>query len=75
MNPGNNVLPAAADDLVDYRFPNALAVDFVRHSDLCYTCVVMDLDYKHYTFRLHLSLDGRWTLAPLTGFDDNNLVT
>lgn len=55
---------------MDYRFPYCLDVDFVRHSDECYTVVVMDWDYKHYTFRLHLSVDGRWSLAPLSGFED-----
>ena len=61
-------LPAEADDLITYAFPNALDLDFVRHSDQCYTIVLMDYDYKHYTFRLHLSLDERWTLAPISGF-------
>jgi len=67
------VLPQAADDLIDYRFPDALDIVVVRHSDLCYTVALMDLDYKHYTFRLNLSVDGRWTLAPLTGFEENVL--
>lgn len=64
-------LPRALDDLIDYRFPDALDLDFVRHSDRCYTIVLMDLDYKHYTFRMTLSLDQRWSLVPISGFEDN----
>lgn len=61
-------LPQAADQLIDYRFPDALDMEVVRHSDQSYTVTLMDLDYVHYTFRLNLALDGRWTLAPIYGF-------
>jgi hypothetical protein len=66
------LLPQRADDLIDYRFPDALDIETVKHSDECFTVTLMDLDYHHYTFRLNLSLDGRWTLAPLSGFEDND---
>lgn len=61
-------LPEGAQEVVDYRFPDHLDIVGVRHSDRCWTVDVMDLDYKHYTFRLNLSVDGRWTLAPIAGF-------
>ena len=64
-------LPYEASQLIEYRFPDYLDVEGVRHSDECYTMVLLDLDYKYYTFRLNLSLDGRWTLAPLSGFEDD----
>jgi hypothetical protein len=63
------VLPQLADDLVDYRFPDCLDMEVVRHSDQAYTVTLMDLDYRHYTFRLILGLSGRWTLVPISGFD------
>lgn len=65
------LLPPGPQATVDYRFPNHLDAEYVRHSDYCYTVTVMDLDYRHYTFRLNLSVDGRWSLAPLAGFRNN----
>lgn len=64
------LLPPEPQATVDYAFPNHLDLDYVRHSEECYTVVLMDPYYKHYTFRLNLSLDGRWTLAPISGFED-----
>lgn len=68
-------LPRQADDLVSYRFPDALDLEAVRHSDECFTVTLMDLDYKHYTFRLNLSFDQRWTLAPIAGFQYGDPLT
>jgi hypothetical protein len=63
-------LPPLADELLYYRWPNALDAEYVRHSDECYTVTLWDHDGRHYTFRLNLSLDGRWTVAPIAGFED-----
>jgi len=59
-------LPAPLEALIDYRHPDALAVDSVMHSTRCYTLVVMDVDYRHYTWRANLSVDDRWSLAPVS---------
>lgn len=67
-------LPQLADDLISYRWPLALDAEYVRHSDECYTVTLWDHDGKHYTFRLNLSLDGRWTVAPIAGFEDDTLT-
>jgi hypothetical protein len=66
-----SLLPLEAQELIEYRFPDYLDADEVKHSDTTYTIVLMDLDYDHYVFRMNLSLDGRWTLAPVTGFEDD----
>jgi hypothetical protein len=61
-------LEQGAQEIVDYRFPDHLDIVGVRHSDKCWTIDVLDLDYRHYTFRLNLSDDDRWTIAPIAGF-------
>jgi hypothetical protein len=66
-------LPPGIDELLDYRFPDALDLVYVRHSDEAFTITLMNADYKHFTFRMTLSLDGRWSLVPLAGFEDNTL--
>lgn len=43
----------------------------MEHSNWAYTIVLLDLDYKYYTFRANLSLDGRWTVIPISGFDED----
>jgi len=66
------LLPSKAEQIVAYRFPDYLDSEVVRHSDESFTITLMDLDYKHYTFRLNRSWDGRWTLAPIAGFEDTD---
>lgn len=63
-----NALPAEAEATLAARWPHILGLDFVKHSDECYSVVLLDVDYKHYTFNLSLSLDGRWTVVPIAGF-------
>ena len=75
MQPTNLSLPAGVDQLIDFRFPDALDLEFVRHSDQCYTITLMDLDYVHYTFRVNEADDGHWTLVPIAGFEDNTFLT
>lgn len=63
-----NALPDGARELVEYRWPDYLDAVEVKHSDTTFTVTLMDLDYCHYTFVLNLSLDGRWTVCPISGF-------
>lgn len=63
-----DALPTGAVELVEYRWPDYLDAVAVRHSDTTFTVTLMDLDYKHYTFRLNQSVIGRWTLCPVSGF-------
>lgn len=62
--------PEMLQRTIETRWPDYLDIDAVFHSEHCYTIVLLDLDYKYYTFRVNLSLDGRWTVIPLSGFYD-----
>lgn len=62
-------LPQDAQELISYGWPDYLDAEAVRHSDTTYTVTLLDLDYKHYTFVLNLSLDERWTVCPIAGFE------
>jgi hypothetical protein len=55
------------DDIIAYRFPDALWVDVHWHSHEAATVFVLDLDYSYTGWRAHLSLDHRWTLSPAPG--------
>ena len=57
-------LPSELDQLIGWRWPDALWVSGQRHSDECYTVWILDADYTYTEARAHLSLDGRWTLSP-----------
>lgn len=59
--------PPALEELIDWRWPDALWVTSRMHSKLCYTVNVLDLDYSYTVWRAHLSDDGRWTLSPVEG--------
>lgn len=61
---------SALDDLVSYRYPDALDVEYMFHSGRCYTVTVLDLDYRYQVWRAHVSLDGRWSLAPVDVTED-----
>lgn len=70
-----NHLPQKAQDIVEFRWPDYLDAEAIRHSDTTYTVTLMDLDYKHYTFVLNLSLDGRWSVCPIAGFEHSGEPT
>lgn len=65
------LLPDELERLIDYRHPDALAVSADIHSHRCYTVTVLDLDYRYYTWRANLAVDGHWTLAPVYVPEDN----
>jgi hypothetical protein len=68
--------PKALVELVDYRYPDALWVEFDGHSTDCFTVWVLDLDESYNVWRCHLSLDGRWSLSPVDiKWDDDGNVT
>jgi hypothetical protein len=56
--------PPELSELVLWRFPDALDLDYQRHSDQVYTVHILDLDYSYTRWLASLSLDGRWTLSP-----------
>lgn len=57
-------LPQALDELISWRWPDAMWVSGECHSSGCYTVWIMDLDYSYNEWLANLSLDGRWTLSP-----------
>lgn len=57
-------IPEALNELLDWRFPDALWVSFQRHSRYVYTVWIMDLDYSYNEYLACLSFDNRWTLSP-----------
>lgn len=57
--------PQDLDQLVGYRYPDALWIDYRRHSSKCWTVIVLDLDYRYQVWRGNLSVDHRWTLSPI----------
>jgi hypothetical protein len=60
-------LPEALDELLDYRWPDALWISAERHSPISYTLWILDLDYSYTVWRACLSLDDRWTVSPVAG--------
>lgn len=71
MDPSISRAPLLLDQVVDYRHPDALMVDFERHSDLCYTISVIDSDYSTSIWRANMNVYGGWTLAPVDVSPDN----
>ena len=67
LNPTIQQLPAALDDLIRYRWPDALWVATERHSGRCIIVWILDLDYSYTEWVAHLSLDDRWTVSPVRG--------
>lgn len=63
-----NPYPAALDEVIDYRFPDALWVEVTMHSEEAGSIWILDLDYTYTRWLASLSLDGRWTLSPREGF-------
>jgi hypothetical protein len=57
-------LPQALDELIAWRYPDALWIEAESHSPQCYVIWVLDLDYTYSKWLATLSLDGRWTLSP-----------
>jgi hypothetical protein len=57
--------PQELDELVAYRYPDALWVFSEAHSATCFTIWVLDLDNTYNVWRAYLSLDQRWTLSPV----------
>jgi hypothetical protein len=58
-------LPEDLELLLERVEPEYLGYDATFHSLLCYTIVVLSIDYRYTAWRAHLSLDGRWSLSPL----------
>jgi len=58
-------LPGELQALVEFAHPNYLDASAERHSELCWTVWVWDIDYSYYVWRAHYSVDGRWTLSPV----------
>lgn len=58
-------LPTELEDLLEYLEPDYLGYDATLHSELCYTIILLTLNFKYTAWRAHQSLDGRWTLSPL----------
>lgn len=66
-------LPALAYDTLYRALPETLTYSAERHSDHCYSVVVLTSQFKYYECRLNLSLDERWSLVPVTGWEDTGL--
>ena len=64
MNPGDKSFPQKLDDLLEYAFPEAVAIEGIRHGDEAWTLVILDVDLKQTVWLACLSLDHRWTLSP-----------
>jgi hypothetical protein len=52
------------DELIEYAFPNALAIEGISHGEDAKTLIILDLNYKYTVWLACLSLDHRWTLSP-----------
>jgi hypothetical protein len=65
--PAIYALPTKLEQLIEYRWPDALWITHERHSSEAYTLNVLDLDYSYTVWRACLSLDHRWTLSPVAG--------
>lgn len=52
-------------ELVEWRYPDALDIDYQPHSETAVTVHVLDLDMSYDRWIASLSLDGRWTLSPV----------
>lgn len=63
--------PPALEETISYAYPDFLGAEVWRHSDSCFTVLVLDLDQRYNTWRAHLSLDDRWTLSPVALFCDS----
>lgn len=63
-------LPETLELTLDTRWPNRIGVDAVRHSESAYSCVLLDGDWCYFVFRVSLSLDGRWSIIPIAGFEE-----
>lgn len=57
--------PPGLVDIVHYRYPDALDVDYQRLADDAYVIHVWDQDYSYNKWMAHLGLDHRWTLSPV----------
>jgi hypothetical protein len=62
--PSIQEIPADLDDLIDYRWPDALMVGATAHGESTYTLYILDLDYSYSRHLACLSDDGRWTISP-----------
>lgn len=60
-------IPLGITELLDMKFPDALAIDGIRHADEAWTLIIFDVDYSYSVWLGCLSLDGRWTLSPRPG--------
>lgn len=63
-------LPAELDRTLGTRWPDYLDIEGLKHSDESWSLVLLDSDYRYYTFRAVLSSDGRWSIIPISGFDE-----
>lgn len=64
LKAGNKIIPNGIEQAIDRKFPDAVAVDGIRHSDDAWTIVVLDVDLNQTVWLASLSLDHRWTLSP-----------
>lgn len=67
-------LPLEIEELLERVEPDFLGFDFTKHSDDCYTIIILTLDYHYRAFRAHRSLDWRWTVNPLDWAGNMDLV-
>lgn len=68
-------LPDELEELLERIEPDYLGYDGTKHSDACYTLLLLTLDYRYTAWRAHLSLDDRWTLSPLDWSGTFSLVS
>ena len=67
MTPSIQKIPAALDDLIRLKYPDALWVATERHSERCIIVWILNFNYTYTEWVAHLSLDDRWTLSPVRG--------
>jgi len=63
----SKALPVELEDLLAWRFPDALWIATEVKSDRCIVTWILDSDYGYNEWIAHLSLDHRWTLSPVRG--------
>jgi hypothetical protein len=58
------ILPAELFSTIADFDPLAVVLHEERHSDRCYTILLLDNEGELVPLRANLSVDGRWTLSP-----------
>jgi hypothetical protein len=67
----NPDLPQDLTDLVEYLRPGYILCTGERHSELCYTVWILDIDNCYTVWVANQGLNGRWSLSPYAGPWDN----